>query len=415
MRKVTALFAAAVAPLAVACGADPPVVCGDAIPQQQVFVNEQKTIDVCFEDPGGLEYEVAAVSSNTDVVGTLLRGNSVGIAGVAPGEATVTATATNTENLSAETSFSVLVPNRAPNFVSTLEEASVVINKSLTWNLMEFFVEPDGQEMTFSVGSANGSAVLVTLDGSSAVVTGLSEGTSQVTLTAADPDGLQGEGAIEVTVKVPVTLFEDDFEDEETLDDWDRPDTMEASIEDGLLRLRYPEEDFFSWAFQEYDEITDFTVEVTLAPVPGDGGLTGVVWYTGLDAGIIQYFFLTGELANGQNWIFAERDLADGLNVLGGGTSNDVEFDEFADFTISVGGENVRITVGGDELMNETIQGLLTTSVATGLTGGNLASEYDYARLSGVFSGGRSADAPKISLPKADRIDIRELGLPIKR
>ena len=186
-------------------------------------MNEQKTIDVCFKDPGGLEYEVAAVSSNTDIVGTVLRGNSVGIAGVAPGEATVTATATNTENLTAETSFSVLVPNRAPNFVSTLQEASVVINRSLTWNLMEFFEEPDGQEMTFTAASSNNSAVVVTVDGSSAQVTGLSEGTSQVTLTARDPEGLEGDGTIEVTVKVPVTLFEDDFEDEETLDDWNRP------------------------------------------------------------------------------------------------------------------------------------------------------------------------------------------------
>ena len=118
IRSTTAPTTVAVVLLAAACGADPdpplpPRFCGDPIPQQKVFVEESKSVEVCFEDPGGGNLTKSAVSSDTSVAQASPRGDSVALRGVSPGDATITVTVTNADDLSADTSFSVLVSNRA--------------------------------------------------------------------------------------------------------------------------------------------------------------------------------------------------------------------------------------------------------------------------------------------------------------
>ena len=113
MRMTTAPVTVAVVLLAAACGADPPRFCGDPIPQQKVFVEESKSVEVCFEDPGGGNLTRSAVSSDTSVAQASPRGDSVDLRGVSPGDATITVTVTNADDLSADTSFSVLVSKRA--------------------------------------------------------------------------------------------------------------------------------------------------------------------------------------------------------------------------------------------------------------------------------------------------------------
>ena len=411
MRTVTALSTATAALLAAACSAKPPTYCGDAIAQQSVFVGEQVTIEPCFEDPGGGTLKLAAASSDESVARAFLLRDNVGVGGVSPGEAQVTITATNEDDQSVETSFSVLVPNRAPEFISDLKEADVIVNRSLEWNLAEFFEEPDREEMTFEAASSN-SAVGVNVDGSVAEVFGLTAGASQITLTAKDPHGSEGTGTIEVTVKTPVTLIEDDFDTEASLDDWTYPDTMEVSVQNGLLRLRYPVEDFISWAIQEVDEVTEFYVEVTMMPVAG--GLTGATWDTGSETGIPQYFFLAGTFTEDRNWLLANAPPGGGpLVVAAGGNSDLVELDEFGDYLISVSGDNIVITRGAGEIFNGTI---VPGMISLGLTGGDVASEYDRVTLSAILSGDRAAQRRKIALSKLDRkIALPMLDMLIKR
>ena len=411
MRTFAALSTATAALLAVACSAKPPTYCGDAIAQQSVFVGEQVTIEPCFEDPGGGTLKLAATSSDESVARAFLLRDNVGVGGVSPGEAQVTVTATNEDDQSAETTFSVLVPNRAPNFVSDMSEADVIVNGSLEWNLAEFFEEPDREEMIFDAVSSN-SAVGVTVDGSVAEVFGLTAGASQITLTATDPHGSKGTGTIEVTVKTPVTLIEDDFDTEASLDDWTYLDTMDASVQNGLLRLRYPVEDFFSWAIQEVDEVTEFYIDVTMMPV--SGALTGATWHTGSETGIPQYFFLTGMFSEDRNWLLANVPAGGGPVVIAtGGNSDLVELDEFGDYVISVSEDKIVVTLGAGEIFNGTVTpGLITL----GLIGGNVASEYDRVTLSAILSGDRAAQRRKIALSKLDReIALPMLDMLIKR
>jgi len=414
MRTATALLTTAVVLLAVGCGADPPTYCGDAIPQQEIFVGDEKTFEPCFENPGGGELTLSATSSDESVARAGLRRERVAIAGVSPGEASVKIEATNEDDLSADVSVSVRVPNRAPEYISDMTEATVILNRSLEWNLMEMFVEHDREEMTFDAASSNTGVVGVSVDGSVAQVTGLSDGVSQVTLKAEDPHGAEGTGTIEVVVKTPVLVFEDDFEDEETLDDWSYLDSMEASIEDGLLRLRYLPDGFLSWATQDVDEVTDFTVDVTMMPF--EGGATGVFWGTGLESGIQAYLFYTGTLTEGRNWILNNFVSGSGWSVVAGGSANLIELDESEKYSISVSGNDFVITRGTQQVLSETIDDMVPTMVGVGLTGANLASEYDDIAVFGVPSSAPNADAPKIARPSLPRmIAFPKLDLPVKR
>lgn len=414
MRTATALLTVTVALFAAACGSSAPTVCGDAIPQQQVLVGERKQVTPCFEDPGGGALTLTQNSSNVEVVQAFLVGSNVGFTGISVGEATITVTATNEDKLSADLSFSVLVPNRGPEWTSTMTEATVLVNRSIQWNLADMFTEPDGEEMTFSATSSNSGAAGVSVNGSIAEVSGLSGGETRITLTAADPQGEEGSGTVDVTVKTPVTLLEDDFEDEATLDDWTHPDpdSMDASIEGGVLRVRYIPEDFISWVTQEVDEATDWTMEITMMPF--EGGFTGTFWATGVEGGISAYLFFTGTFTEDRNWLL--YNFEGGYSIIAGGNSSLIELDEFAKYSISMNGDNFLVRKGAGEVVNETIDGLVPTMVAVGLSGANVASEYEDVAVFGVLNSTPNADAPKIARPIVPRtIALPELKLPVKR
>ena len=63
-----------------------------------------------------------------------------------------------------------------------------------------YFSDADGDALTFSAGSSNEAAATVSMDGSSATVTGVADGTAVVTFTARDPDGAAAAQNVSVTV-----------------------------------------------------------------------------------------------------------------------------------------------------------------------------------------------------------------------
>ena len=344
---------------AVACGEEPPVYCGDAIPQQSVFVHQETTVEPCFQDPAGGTLTLSATSSDESKVRASRRGSKVSVHGVAIGEAKVTVTATNEAQLTAETSFSVRVPNRAPEFVSTLRDAWVIVDESIQWKLMEFFKDPDGEQMTFAATSSNSGAVAVTIAGTDAEVSGVSEGQSRITLTATDPHGSSGSGTIEVTARGQVTLIEDDFDTDASLDDWETPDDddfMSAEIDDGYLVLA---SDTFWTAFLSQElggEAEDWTVDVVLNN-PDQNGRSGFYLWTGHQR-YSEYRLLVGEAQYGgeiglANWLFVWRDESQGIFVTDSwayGLSRDI--DDFSDLAISISsiGDSIWGTVDGKPL-----------------------------------------------------------------
>lgn len=81
------------------------------IPAQVIEVGKEVSINLAdyFTDPDGDALTLEASSSNTGVATTQVSGTLLTVAGVAPGDATVTATATDPGDLSAEQTFMVTV------------------------------------------------------------------------------------------------------------------------------------------------------------------------------------------------------------------------------------------------------------------------------------------------------------------
>ena len=415
MRTATALVATAVVLLVPACGADPPTVCAD-IAQQEVFVGERKSVEICFEGPGALTY--SATSSDDSVVRAFMTGDNVGISGISVGGATVTVTATSEDDLSADASFSVQVPNRAPNFISTMTEAQVFLNRSVAWDLTEFFEDPDGEALTFTAATSNGNAVGVKVDGSIAEVSGLSAGASQITLKGIDPHKSEATGTIAVTVRVPVTVFEDDFDDEESLDDWDVSDAADAEVRDGSLRVISNTDGQYGIVARDGQDVTDYLIEVRMNP--STGGQTGVWWLTGEESGHTVYLFVLLEFTiddDPVNWVFAHQEAGtDGWQTDFYSDSDLIEFEEFADFVVSLSGEGLTITVGGEELLDTTLVDASPAIGTLGLIGADVYSEYDRVELLGIANGDRAAKPRRIAQPLLDRIvAIPMPDSPVKR
>ena len=71
-------------------------------------------------------------------------------------------------------------------------------------DLSMYFSDADGDELTFSNPTSTDTAVAtVTSEGSTLTITAVEAGTSTLSLTATDPDGLSATGSLELTVSAP--------------------------------------------------------------------------------------------------------------------------------------------------------------------------------------------------------------------
>jgi len=92
------------------------------------------------------------------------------------------------------------VANRSPVAVGTIPAHNVDVAGTATVPVAGYFSDPDGDELTYSGSSSNDAVATVSVDGSTATVTGVARGSAVVTITAADPDGLQANQGFNVTV-----------------------------------------------------------------------------------------------------------------------------------------------------------------------------------------------------------------------
>ena len=187
----------------------PPVACGN-IPQQTVTVHQEVVLAPCFEDPEMGELTLAAVSSNPEVATGEMSGDKVRIAGVSPGTATITVTATDLDMMTGELNFDVLVPNRPPELRGELPSARMHPGgPPVRLVLSEYFADPDGQELTYGATSSDTAVASVALLADTLAVAGGSDGEATVTVTATDPGGLSATARMEVLVGRPPVVLEE--------------------------------------------------------------------------------------------------------------------------------------------------------------------------------------------------------------
>lgn len=183
----------------------PPAASG-SIPAQTMTAGESVTVSVggLFSDPDGDALTFTAISSNAGVASVALSGTDLTITAVAAGSATVTVTARDPAGLSTAASANVTVtePNRAPVPALPVAPAqTAIVGDTLNIDVSPFFTDPDGDALTYSATSANASVATVTVAGSVVSAATVGAGSTTLTVTATDPDGLSGSLSVPVTVE----------------------------------------------------------------------------------------------------------------------------------------------------------------------------------------------------------------------
>ena len=108
------------------------------------------------------------------------------------------------EGVTAFVTFTVTVlpPNIAPEAVGEIPAQTLRVgDPAVALNLAPFFTDADGDPLTFTTGTADGSILTVDIAGSVVTMTAVAAGETTMTVTATDP---RGESAME---KVAVTAL----------------------------------------------------------------------------------------------------------------------------------------------------------------------------------------------------------------
>ena len=161
------------------------------------------TVDVsgAFTDPDNDDLTFSAFSSDTTVARASAAGAVVTVTPVLHGVTTLTVTATDPGGLSVSESFEVAVANRPPAAVGRLATLSFSAKAGArTVSLSRAFRDPDNDDLTFSAFSSENSVAEVAVADSVLTVTPFRRGTTTVTVTAFDTEGLSATQAFDATV-----------------------------------------------------------------------------------------------------------------------------------------------------------------------------------------------------------------------
>ena len=343
-----------------------PFVCAPA-PRLTVFVGEWAHGDLCFEDPEGAELKIELSLTNDRPLGQVQVWNAeeIRVLGRWPGTTTIRITAADPDSLTATMDVPVLVPNRAPT--GQPGDVEVPARFGVTMNLSDHFSDPDGQPLTYSASSAAPSIV-----GVAAVSDGLlrlehsgGEGSARISVTASD-----GEDSVTTAFDAAVVpselVLSDDFDSDESLDDWSLGRKSRAEIEDGYFVLTADSAGYSGSAWQGFrGAANEWVVDITLRTTE-EAAQAGFLISTG-ERPIWSYRFLVGEASvpglPDVNWLFSWWNAARERWVTPSwafGTSSHIR--DFADVEVSLSmtEAGVRATVDGKLLFDRRGVGHLT-------------------------------------------------------
>ncbi len=190
---------------------EPPVLSG-ALNDQVVTLGMPETVSVAdaFTDPDGDDLTFAATSSDTGVATVAVSEADLTLDGVSAGTATITVTATDPRGLSANGTFSVDVET-APMLVQEFDDEVVTAGEPITFAVDKYFMDDDGDTLTFSASSSDDMIATVTVAGMDLTIDGMSAGTAMITVTATDPKGRSASGSFDVVVETaPMLVMEFD-------------------------------------------------------------------------------------------------------------------------------------------------------------------------------------------------------------
>ena len=221
----------------------------DSISDAEVFVGDAIEVSLSehFSDPDGDPLSYLAESSDPATATVTVSGDTLEVAGVSQGSATVKAVATDAGGLSAEQGFMVTVPNRAPELSDSVPDAEVFVGDAIEVSLSEHFSDPDGDELSYVAESSDSATATVTVSGDTLEVAGVSQGSATVTVTATDAGGLSAKQGFMVTVPNRAPELSDSVPDAEVF----VGDAIEVSLSE---HFSDPDGDELSYGAESSDE-----------------------------------------------------------------------------------------------------------------------------------------------------------------
>ena len=163
-----------------------------------------------FRDPGDTLTYTAQSDALNIATPRIISSQLRIFAGSNIGTATITVTATDSYNSQATQRFTVTVdpstPNRAPVAVGTIpSEVLTVSESSIPLNLSNYFSDPDGKTLTYTVELSHPETALPQVIGSQLTFWAWNIGSTTVTVTATNSDGLFTIQTFDVTVTAEET------------------------------------------------------------------------------------------------------------------------------------------------------------------------------------------------------------------
>ena len=180
-----------------------PVV-AQAVPDQTTTRVQDVTIDISgvFADPdaddGMLSIDV--ILADGTIVDATLSGSTLTIKGLKVGDTMLTLTATDADDGSVDQPFKVTIENVAPTVASSLSPISLEVGGQPASQTIAGLFSDDGDELTFTIATANSGIASASLTGMTAMIGPVSRGSASYTITASDPHGGQATVTGNVTV-----------------------------------------------------------------------------------------------------------------------------------------------------------------------------------------------------------------------
>ena len=174
-----------------------------AIPSQTVFVGDtgRVILTTYFSDPDGDALTFAAASSHPDLGKASVKADTLLLAALRQGDATITVTATDPGGRSASQTVGMLIPNRRPEAIP-IPDWELFAGDSLIVAVGSYFSDPDGDHLVYGAESSNPDTLAVAVAGDTVLLAGLRRGGTTVTVTATDPGGLSASRKVRVVVDV---------------------------------------------------------------------------------------------------------------------------------------------------------------------------------------------------------------------
>ena len=175
----------------------------DTVPAQTLFMGDTVSVNLAayFSDPDGDALSYSVATSDANAVSASISGSLISMRALTRGASTLTVTARDPGQLSAQQPITVTVANQEPIILDSIPPVTLFVDDRVGLDLTPFFADRDGDALSYAAGSSNGDVVLALVAGGDFAMLAVSPGTAIVTVTANDPGGLCAHLTFEVTVE----------------------------------------------------------------------------------------------------------------------------------------------------------------------------------------------------------------------